>query len=219
MEKQYLVNDQVYHIISRSISEFKIFNARKDFLRMKRLLQFYQIGINYRFSDFMLLKKVTKEGFESYFNKIAKNKEKTVQIIGYCLMPTHLHLIIKQLIDNSISVYMNNVLNSYSRYFNISHKRKGPLWEQRFKRILVDSDEQLLHLTRYIHLNPVTAQLIEKPEKWEFSSFSHYLSSSDFSLSDHRGILEINPAFYKKFVEDQISYQRSLARIKRLLLD
>lgn len=217
--KPYLVNDQMYHVISKSISEFKIFNTKNDFLRMQRLFQFYQFKMNYRFSDFMLLRKVARERFENYFKRIAKNKKKSVQIIGYCIMPTHIHLIIKQLIKNGVSDYMKNLLNSYTRYFNIKHKRKGPLWEQRFKRILVESDEQLLHLTRYIHLNPITAQLVEKPEEWAFSSYNDYLHKNDFFLADYKGILEIDPDSYDKFVKDRISYQRNLAKIKKLLLD
>jgi putative transposase len=79
-------------------------------------------------------------------------------------MPTHIHLVLRQLKDGGISKFMSNILNSYSRYFNIKHNRKGPLWEGRFRKVLVGSDEQLLHLTRYVHLNPVTACLVDKPK-------------------------------------------------------
>ncbi len=78
-------------------------------------------------------------------------------------MPTHIHLILKQLKEDGISAYMSKILNSYTCYFNRRTKRKGPLWESRFKRVEVTSDEQLLHLTRYIHLNPVTAHIVEEP--------------------------------------------------------
>ena len=70
---------------------------------------------------------------------------------------------------------MRRLLNSYTRYFNEKIKRKGPLWEGRFKKVLVNSDEQLLHLTRYVHLNPVSAGIVEKPEDWPCSSYREYI--------------------------------------------
>ena len=116
---------------------------------------------------------------------------------------------------------MNNILNSYSRYFNLKHRRKGPLWEGRFKRILVRNDEQLLHLTRYIHLNPTTSYLVNRPEEWNWSSFKEYIrdASANDGICGYSNVLDINPSSYKKFVEDRISYQRELAKIKDLLLD
>jgi putative transposase len=148
-------------------------------------------------------------------------KEKLVEIIAYCIMPTHLHLVLKQLEDNGISIFMNRILNSYSHYFNIKHERKGPLWEGRFKHILVEKDEYLLHLTRYIHLNPVTAYLVNKPEEWFASSYGEYLQDvkKDDKICKYSEILEIEPKSYREFIEDRISYQRELAKIKHLVMD
>ena len=87
--------------------------------------------------------------------------------------------------------------------------------------ILVKNDEQLLHLTRYLHLNPVTAKIVDRPEEWEFSSFNEYLEkeSGVQSICEFKDLLDINPSQYRKFVNDQISYQRELAKIKKLLID
>jgi len=63
--------------------------------------------------------------------------------------------------EEGISLYMKNLLNSYTRYFNTKTKRKGPLWQGRFKSVLIKMDEQL-YLTRYIHLNPTSEDLVEK---------------------------------------------------------
>lgn len=111
---------------------------------------------------------------------------------------------------------MSNVLNSYSKYFNIKHNRKGPLWEGRFKSVLIETDEQLLHLTRYIHLNPVTAFLVEKPDAWKSSSYGEYVASmnSDASICNYDAVLKIEPKEYKDFVDEQIPHQRDLAHIK-----
>ena len=148
-------------------------------------------------------------------------KNKLINIIAYCLMPTHIHLVLQQLEDNGISIFMNNLLNSYTRYFNIRHKRKGPLWVGRFKRVVVSTDEQLLHLTRYVHLNPVTSYLIEKPESWAYGSYNEYCSqgTTDEEMCCYENILDIDSKSYKKFVNDRKEYQRELAKIKELMLE
>lgn len=221
MRKNPLVIGETYHIFTRSIADFQIFNEKSDFSRMQQLIKYYRIDNNAKFSDFINYQIVQKVGFNNMIKTISKDKDSLVQMIAYCLMPTHLHFILKQLSKKGITDYMKDILNSYTRYFNIKHKRKGPLWESRFKSVLVDSDEQLLHLTRYIHLNPVTAQLVDRPEKWDFSSYREYLSKvNDYvSICQFDDILEIKPSSYRQFVNDRISYQRELAKIKNLQID
>lgn len=221
MRKDLLVTGEVYHIFIRSIADYKIFNNEEEFLRILNLLKYYQFNNDLRFSDFLELNIVQKEGLNNAIEIILKDKEKLVQIITYCLMPTHIHLVLKQLKEKGISEYMRRALDGYTRYFNTIHKRKGPLWEGKFRNVLVQSDEQLLHLTRYIHLNPVTALLINKPENWEHSSYKEYLGKvkDNSSMCQFNNVLKINPSVYRKFVNDQISYQRELAKLKKLLLD
>ena len=221
--RETLANGEVYHIFNKSIAEFKIFNNTSNFLRIKNMIRYYQIGnMPLRFSWFLELNNVKEKGFNERFIPFSQGKEKLIQIIAYCLMPTHLHLILKQLKENGISIFMGNILNGYSRYFNTKYRRKGPLWEGRFKNVLVGSDEQLLHLTRYIHLNPVTAYLTENPEEWIHSSYKEYLNSynnEDERICKYDDILEIEASSYREFVEDRVSYQRELANIKSLVLD
>lgn len=218
MRKYELVVGQVYHVFTKSIAEFKIFNNKSSYRRMIEVMRYYQKKPLIKFSRFIKSQKIIQKNFKkSPFN----DKEKLVEIIAYCLMPTHLHLILKQLKENSISIFMSNILNSYTRYFNTKHKRKGPLWEGRFKNVLIENDEQLLHLTRYIHLNPITAYLVGKPEDWFASSYKEYLLEveNEDRLCNYNEILEINPKLYKEFVEDRVSYQRELARTKSLILE
>lgn len=85
-----------------------------------------------------------------------------LEIISYCLMPNHFHLLVKQVIDHGIVKCLNNFSNSYTRYFNIRHDRVGPLFQGRFKAVRIETDEQLLQVSRYIHLNPVASSLIEE---------------------------------------------------------
>ena len=214
-----LVNGEVYHILNKSIAGYEIFNTQADYLRMQHLFRYYQKETEKRFSDFVLLKGVGT-GFDAYLAKYSAGNNDIVQIIAYCLMPTHFHLVLKQLENDGISKFIGNILNSYTRYFNVKHKRKGPLWEAKFKNVLVGNDEQLLHLTRYLHSNPTTALLAKKPEEWPYSSYKEYLGTSEeIALCNYKDILEINPKSYRKFVNNRISYQRELAKIKSLLLD
>ncbi|MFH1360654.1 MAG: transposase [Candidatus Omnitrophota bacterium] len=212
-----LVKQNIYHICTKSIAGYIIFNSDKEYVRMLSTLSYYQYEeIDCRFSHFLLSEERSKKSLTSI-----QPAKKTIKIIAYCLMPTHIHLILEQLIDQGISRYMNLVLKSYSKYFNAKHKRKGPLWEGRFKSILIKSDEQLLHLTRYIHLNPVSAALVNLPQDWKFSSYGEYINlvKENTKICAFNDYLEISTMQYEKFVKDQIGYQRELQQIKHLALE
>lgn len=219
--KEPLVTGEIYHVFNKSIAGFKIFNNEPEYLRIIAAIRYYQVeGYPSRLSDFLKAADASGNDISKCLSDYLEcNKDKLVDIIAYCIMPTHIHLILKQLEEKGISFYMNNILNSYSRYFNRKHKRKGPLWEGRFKNILLKTDEQMLHLTRYIHLNPVTAYLIDKPEFWLYSSYREYLSEVPGRICSYENILEICPSQYKKFVDDTIGYQRDLAAIKNRILE
>ncbi len=212
-----LLDEKIYHIFSKSIAGFEIFRNNSNYMRMRRLLKYYKTANPpLKFSAFMEIKNK-----EEFYQKHFGAKESLVEIISYCCMPTHIHLILKQLRKSGISVFMSNVLNSYSRYFNIKTKRRGPLWESRFKNVEVTSDEQLLHLTRYIHLNPSTANLVDEPQDWNFSSYKEFLGKirEDERICNYSGSLHVNPEDYKEFVSSQIDFQQELAKIKELCLD
>ncbi len=216
--KDPLALGETYHIYSRSISMLAIFTSPAEYDRMLGTLLYYQRGKpTIPFSRTLRYKPKTTP---TSLQKIrSSDKPKFVQIVCYCLMPTHLHLILKQLTEGGISAYMALILNSYTRYFNIRHHRKGPLWEGRFKDVRVKTDEQLLHLTRYIHLNPVTAYMVGRPEEWGDSSYREYISGVKDPICEFKGLLNIDPARYRVFVEDRADYQRRLGDIKRLLLE
>ncbi len=212
-----LVENRIYHIVSRSIEKYRIFRNRKDYERMKELLKYYQVKKPpFKYSLYLEIKDKEKIGRENFLEN-----EKLVEIISYCLMPTHIHLLLKQVAENGISIYMGRILNSYAKYFNTKYKRKGPLWESRFKSIEVETKEELYHLTRYIHLNPVTAYLVENPEDWNFSSYKEFINEKGVNgkICNFEEFLEINKDEYIDFVISRKDYQRELDKIKRLLLE
>lgn len=217
MRKVPLVNDECYHIFNRSIASFIIFNNIDDYMRMLDIIDMFRFtDFNYSYSHYAQL---TKDVRLKIKLQLEKTSDRLVDIICYCLMPTHPHLILKQKKDNGILLYMSRVLNSYARYFNTKYNRKGPLWEGHFKSVLIDTDELLLHITRYLHLNAVTAKITEKPELWPYSSYSEYLNKTKDKICNIDGLFEMSIPEYKKFVNDQISYQRDLAKIKHLLIE
>ena len=212
-----LLEGNIYHVFTRSIAGFEIFRSNLDYERMGALLKYYQI-VNpaLRFSVFVELKNK-----EKLYQNDNIAKENLVGVIAYCCMPTHVHLILKQIKKGGISIFMSNVLNSYTRYFNIKMNRKGPLWESRFKSVMVTTDEQLLHLTRYIHLNPTTANLLNEPHDWDFSSYREFLDEvqEEEKVCNYSKSLNIDTEEYKEFVSSRIDIQQELARIKELCLD
>lgn len=209
-----LVSGNTYHIFTKTIAGFKVFNHSGEYRRMVDTVAYYSIAENR--CKFSLFNK--SNGKMPFHNGHSK---KIVRILAYCLMPTHIHLVLQQKVDDGIGTFMGLVLKSYSKYFNLKYKRKGPLWEGRFKNVLVGTDQQLLHLTRYIHLNPVTAYLVDSPDEWLFSSFKEFVSSGDpfKRICEFNDMLEIEPESYRIFVNDNISYQRELAGIKELFLE
>lgn len=219
--KEKLVNNEVYHVYTKSIAGFVIFNNPDDFSHLKNIVKYYQKkDMPIPFSAFLRSEETKKGCFGSAFANSASGKDNIVSIVAYCFMPTHIHFILKQLRDNGISSFAGNILNSYSHHFNLKHKRKGPLWEGKFKNVLVKTDEQLLHLSRYIHLNPTSAGIVNSPEKWPHSSYHEYLGNvgSIEKICCFDDVLTIS-SDYKKFVEDRIDYQKKLALIKHLVLE
>lgn len=186
---------------------------------MREVLNLYRFSnFKYRYSKFIELEYETQR---KIINGLKNEKFVLIEIIAYCLMPTHLHLILKQAQDNGISRYMAKVLNSYSRFFNLSHRREGPLWAGRFKSVLVTDDEQLLHLTRYIHLNPTSANLVRDPQDWVYSSYLEYIDkcSEEDQLCANTNLFDVSTDDYRKFVLSRKKYQQEISRIKKLIIE
>ena len=107
-----------------------------------------------------------------YLNKLQEYSQKfNVKIHAYVLMSNHVHLLLSPEEQFGASLLMQSLGRSYVRYFNKSYKRSGTLWEGRFKSSLIDSENYFLIVSRYIELNPVRANMVEKPECYNWSSY------------------------------------------------
>ena len=219
--KDALVTGEIYHVFNKSIAHYKIFNDEQDFLRITQMIRYYRANKTpLPFSAFLRTAEVAVKGMDLSIQECLDQKDNLVQLVGYCIMPTHLHFILKQSKENGITKFVGNLLNSYSRYFNTRHGRRGPLWVGPFKNVRVETNEQLLHLTRYVHLNPVTASLVGNPHEWAAHSYHEYISEQTSpALCDFKDLVNIVGKGYQTFVEEHIDHQKRLAKIKHLLFD
>jgi len=138
------------------------------------------------------------------------------KIYAYCLMPNHLHLLLESSSKATISKIMQVLNTSYTVYFNNRYGRVGHVIQGRFKSILVEREAYLLVLSRYIHLNPIRAKIVERPEDYCWSSYRIYLGRGKSDLLSKEEILgfltdESNEQveLYKNFVEEGIKESAS----------
>jgi REP element-mobilizing transposase RayT len=125
-----------------------------------------------------------------------------IEIIAYCLMPNHFHMLIRLLIADVSDVLQAFTL-SYVKSINKRFQRVGSLFQGPFESRLVEQNKYLLHLSRYIHLNPVAAKLVKRAEDWEFSSYRDYVGLRNGTLIHPKIILDqLGAEGYRKFVED-----------------
>jgi len=214
-----LVNGQIYHVINRGVAQSPIFLDKKDYVNCLNRLFYYRAKQKTRFSYLPRFK--NQLHYTQPYNIVTKP---FIEIIAYCFMPNHFHLLLRQATDDGISVFMNNYLDSYVRYFNTKHKRRGPLFEGRFKAIRIETDEQLLHVSRYIHLNPYSSFIVKTVDQvfsYPYSSLDQYLTNQDSKVIDKKVVLDFfkTPTLYKEFVKDQADYQQKLDLIKHLTLE
>ena len=212
MRNNYL-QGEFYHVLNRSIAHFGIFKDLDNCQRFLEELDYYNNNNVVEKYSIALQKKKYQ-----YQNILVPKSNCLVKFISYKIMPDHYHLLVKILKDNKLSKYIANIENSFSRFFNIKFKRKGPLWESRFKAVKIKTNEQLLHTTRYIHLNATTANLVDQPDDWKYSSYRDFIIDN-FLKKYLSEISIVNADLYKKFVENRKDYQKKLGLIKKLMLD
>ena len=219
--RTHLFNNYYYHIFNRSFKKASIFDSYGNPSRALELLQYYRFkNIPMSFSRVL---KLSSEHQEKIFSSLEKKKDLLVEIIAFCLMPNHFHLLLEQIQRNGIKTFIGNFQNSYAKYFNKKNERVGSLFQGRFKSVLIGSDSQLLHLSRYIHLNPYSSGIVKKRSElmsYAWSSFSEYIGK-DTGFCKPKIILDQfkTAADYKEFVFDQADYQKKLEEIKHLAFE
>lgn len=204
------VNNEFYHVFNRGVARIPIFTNSIDYKRFHKTMLYYQIdGPKPKFSNF------------SPSKTELKLKKKIIDIVCYCFMPNHFHFLVQQKRDGGISEFVSKLSNSYTKYFNIKKNRVGPLLQGEFKAVHIETNEQLIHLSRYIHLNPLVGYITKDLYRYQWSSYVEYIGLQKKGICSKEIILDQfkSKDSYQKFVLDQEDYAKQLEYIKHQLLD
>lgn len=166
-----------YHIYNRGVEKRSIFIDDQDYSVFLKYLKEYLEPKNEKALYDKLSDKNT-DGDEK--RKILRllhlnNFHGEIDLIAYCLMPNHFHLLVKQNQFDSIDKFTNSLLTRYATYFNRKYGRVGRLFQDVYKAVLIESEEQLLHLTRYIHRNPLGLENGARNRQNRYTSLPEYL--------------------------------------------
>lgn len=214
-----LASREYYHILNRGVARQPVFFIRGDY--QQAISSFYY----YRFLNtpmsYARYKEQSVEERQNILNKLEKT-QKLVDIVAFVLIPNHFHFLLKQLTDDGISIFISKFSNSFTRYINTKHERVGPLFQGTFKAVHIENDEQLLHLWRYISINPVVSYIIKESELFEYawSSLPEYFSDKPSILFKDPILSQFSSQqLLRNFILDQIDYGRKLEVIKHLTLE
>ncbi|MEK7558696.1 MAG: transposase [Patescibacteria group bacterium] len=214
-----LVEGQVYHVFNRGIDHRPTFDDKLELKRALASIDYYRfVSQPLKFSKFLKLSGAERNKLEVKF----KTGPKLIDILSFCLMPNHFHFLLRQVSDKGISKFLSNFQNSYTRYFNTKNERIGHLFLGQFKAVLIETDEQLLHVSRYIHLNPITSYIVKDFNsllKYPWSSLPEYIKEESFCETDTILSFFKKREDYTDFLKDQVDYQRELSKIKHLVLE
>lgn len=166
-----------YHIYNRGVEKRTIFNDQQDYSVFLNYLKQYLEPKNEK----ELYSKLSDESLpwpekEKCLQLIRLNNfSKEIELVAYCLMPNHFHFLIKQKSSQAIDQFTNSLLTRFVMYFNKKNQRVGPLFQGVYKATLIDSEEYLLHLSRYIHRNPLELPVYASEHQNLYTSLPEYL--------------------------------------------
>lgn len=201
-----------YHIYNCGVEKRDIFLTDRDYFRLMKTVNFYRHNQRICYAQFQGL---SREAREAYLQRNPKDLNTLrVKIISYTLMPNHFHFLLKPVKEDGITQFIADISNSHTRYFNIKNKRIGGLLQGTFKAKEISSDESLLQVTRYIHLNSIMSSKTNpdrtlKLEDYRFCSYPDWTfkpNSKGSILTDQKEIsdwveLAGGREAYRKFVE------------------
>ncbi|MEX2033083.1 MAG: transposase [Candidatus Colwellbacteria bacterium] len=241
MKKPIFTNSRIYHIYNRGVDKRKTFLDDEDYYRfIHDLFEFNDEApapnIYYR------LPYLQSQSYEVEPRKIAgkavgarEKRKLLVEILVFCLMPNHFHLLIRQLKDTGITKFMQKLGTGYTMYFNQKYERVGSLFQGRFKAALVDRDAHFIHLPYYIHSNPLDLEFpewrtkeirnyreaVKFLENYRWSSFPDYIGKDNFPSVTSRKFLSEFFNGPKSYRENTIKWlkEMDLGEIKDLALE
>jgi putative transposase len=189
MRKTPLENGEYYHIFNRGVNKSVIIQNDADFRRFYESLYLFNDS-KYRRIDGRRIDEMVQM---SSWKDIGDDRDHLVKINAYCLLDNHFHLFLRQIKENGISTFMQQIGKGYAQYYNKKYNRTGPLFEGRFKSVHVKNEGQFYHLSRYIHLNALDGvspewregrvvdwdKAITALESYQWSSYGVYVSGTE----------------------------------------
>lgn len=236
--KEQFENGEPYHTVIKTIDNKLLFEDINDHYRgVFSIYEFNNsqpVDMRERRKERARLKELIKRGVEDPVSaavKEEKRRSKFVDVLCFCLMPNHLHLLLRQLQDGGITKFMHKLDLGLGSYFNAKHQRKGPVFQNRFVAVRIISEKQLQHTFVYIHTNPIA--IIEPKwkelgiinpekaikfleEKYRWSSYWDCLGKKNFpSVTERAFLLEImgGPSGCKQYVDEWIQHKEELRKI------
>ncbi|HUV46562.1 MAG TPA: transposase [Candidatus Bathyarchaeia archaeon] len=188
------VEDGYYHLYNRGVEKRVIFSDKRDYKTFLYFLKSYLTPVPKKIPPFD--------------RRQVRSLSKDIDLLVYCLMPNHFHLLVKQKSERGITKFMRALCTNYVMYFNQRYQRLGGLFQSAYKAVLVETDEQLLHLSRYIHLNP--SELLGKHQLLEdylYSSYDDYMGKRKTNWLKTETILDYFKTARKTSLNDFLSYQ------------
>ena len=178
MRKIQLAPGEHYHVCNRGVNKGIIFHDNGDYNRFLFLILYFQSPINFP--------QVGRSVDEFVKHSVLDNageiiEKRTVELVAFCIMPNHFHLIIKSLDDESISAYMHRVLNAYAKYYNTKYKKSGHVFQGPYRAVHIIDDRQLLHTSAYVHRNPrEISRWFKNEDKYQWSSYQDFIGENRF---------------------------------------
>lgn len=236
--KEILIPHNIYHIYNRGVEKRKIFLKKEDYFRfIHNLFEFNDeepaLNIYYKKQFF---KNQSYEAGPRKIKRERKTRKLLVKILAFCLMPNHFHLFLEEIKEGGITRFMQKLGTGYSMYFNKKYERPGGLFQGRFKSVVVKNDAHFLHLSYYIHCNPldlITPEWREKQIKnykramrflndYRWSSFLDYIGKKNFpSVTQREFLMKFfgGPAQYRKDTVKWLKELEDWENITRLTLE
>ena len=227
-----LANGEIYHIVVRAIEGLKLFRDEKDYFRMISDLfgfnNIHPISSTHRWQ-------INKSPSRTFLANMGRRKL-LVELLAFCLMPNHVHLLVRQIIDGGISKFMRKIGAGYGAYYNQKYKRTGHLFQGRFKIVHIKNDKQLITVFVYIHTNPVaiifpnwkergiqdTKKAIDFVENYKWSSYPDYLENKNFpSVTSREFLTETMRGIkgYREFVNSWLELKKELADFEKVAIE
>lgn len=191
------VADSYYHVYARGSDKQKIFLDESDFVYFLSLIKRY------------LSRETARSPRGASYEKLYDD----MKLLAYCLMTNHFHMLLHQTSEGVMTRLMRGVMTAYSMYFNKKYGRTGPLFESRYRASQITSDIYLLHISRYIHLNP------NRWQDYRYSSLTAYISESHpdwISTQTIKGLFGSQKEYFQ-FHEDYELLHQDIENIKHQL--